>query len=519
MASVADVLLSLRSRGLRVWVENDQLRYQAPRGVATAADLETLRGLKTAIIAFLQQSTPSSPVELPLAPREKADRVPLTFSQQRWWNLFRLAERPGLRTVCAAVRLMGPLDVQALRAALAELVRRHEALRTRIVVADGVPAQIVDESGHSNLDFVDMSMLAKDDGELRTRRQIEALAQEPVDLAKGPLWAATLVKIGPREHVLAIALDHMISDGASFRTLWGEIAALYGQLARNLPVTLPRHAVQLADYAVWEHRTRHAWEQTHGAYWRERLADARRMRLFSRETVPQGTPAEWASVPIRFGASLTARLSEVTRAERTTLVMAALTIFAATLLHWSGETDVVVPVVTSGRLDPQLQQSIGYFAAHLHLRIELLPEDTFIDLLKRVTTEYARACEHHDSSRIVAHSPPPPFAENPSFNWVPREFSIRPFGRMQGATPDDEIRIEPHSYQMRPRDDVDRDAELSVGLSDSIEGVKGAIWHRTDRVRSATIEAFGLQLRRFAELLASDRKALVPRRREPAAAG
>src|SRR4030088_3242456 len=152
--SASELLFAMRLKGVRIWNDNGQLRYQATRGSLTPAEIEKLRSLRDEIIAFSRQAVPVA-TEPPLVPRLTSDPIPLTFSQQLRWRLFELQRCPSTRSVFTAIRLLGRLNVKCLRQSFAELVRRHEALRTRFVVADGLPRQEIADAWEHELEAVD----------------------------------------------------------------------------------------------------------------------------------------------------------------------------------------------------------------------------------------------------------------------------------------------------------------------------------------------------------------------------
>ncbi|HEY6925770.1 MAG TPA: amino acid adenylation domain-containing protein, partial [Steroidobacteraceae bacterium] len=291
----------------------------------------------------------SSPVakQTPLRPRLSAELVPLSFSQQYLWDLLHLEHRPSIRSVAAAVRLHGPLDIDTLQQSVAKLVRRHESLRTRIALVDGALRQHVDDAEHASLEVLDLTSLPRGARELETRRLVEQLVHEPIDLRVGPLFAARLLRLAGHDHVLVLATEHLISDAVSIGLLWRDLFSLYAQSLRGSPPALADLPIQFPDYAVWQRRTHAAWMQTHGAYWQQTFAGAERVRLFAFEKVPRASEMRYARAPIRFGADLSRALLEMSRREGTTLVMSVLTAFVALVMRTCNITTLVFPFTSS----------------------------------------------------------------------------------------------------------------------------------------------------------------------------
>ncbi|HEX8337266.1 MAG TPA: condensation domain-containing protein, partial [Pyrinomonadaceae bacterium] len=211
-----------------------------------------------------------------VVPRARAgDAAPLSFAQQRLWFLDRLS--PGLPTynIGVGLRLSNRLDARALERAFAEIVRRHEILRARIVSADGVASQVVVTNVDSPLETADLSSLADDEREAELRRMVDAAAEHRFDLERGPLFRARLLKLGEEDHALLVTLHHIVGDGWSVGVMVSELAALYEAFAEGRPSPLAELPFQYADYAAWQRENlRGEVLERHLGYWREKLRGA-----------------------------------------------------------------------------------------------------------------------------------------------------------------------------------------------------------------------------------------------------
>ena len=451
----------------------------------------------TASVQAVRPLSSHPSTELPLAPRLGSRPVPLTHCQRWLWTFQKLASEHGMRTVAGAVRLRGPLNTEFLREGLLQVVRRHEALRTRIVAQAGVPLQHVDERGEIPLEIVDLTN-SSTASESEVRRLAQQLAFEPFSLATDPLSAARLVKLAGDTHVLIVATTHIISDAASVGILLRELTAFYRQFAQSIPVSLAKIPIQLADYALWQHRTYPIWAQQHEAFWQQRLAGARQTR------VPQvGRPTP-ATLPLRFDEGLTKALRELSRREKTTLVMTVLTVYVALVCRWFDTADVVIPFTAAGRHHPMLESVIGAFGVPLFLRIALFKTDRFTDLLRRVTHEYTNACEHEDFGAIAAQMPEPEFVWNPTFNWIPQEFSVTPLSQATEGSAQDALIMEPCGFEITPPETFQWSGQLRLDLSDQPDGIAGTLMYRTDSFTPGAMEQFRNSLSTFAQRWAAD---------------
>ena len=444
-------------------------------------------------------------VEVRIPQRQNARRAPLTYSQELWWNRLQLDTRVSMRAVAGAARLSGQLNIAALRGSFAELVRRHEALRTRIVTVDGVPGQLVDEQFECDLKLIDLRPLPENERSARTRDMIEHFIHEPVSVAAGPLFAARLIELGDQDHVLVIATEHMISDGVSIGILWRELFTLYERLGKKAAQQLlSPPSVQFGDYAQWQQQMSLTWAREHGDYWTQRLHGAKRVQLSENDTTPAGRRPRWGRHPVWWGEVVSDRLRALSRRENTSLVMAALTAYVAFVLQWCRITDLVMVFVANGRLHPAVENTVGYFAAPLFLRIELLGGDSFLDLLKRVGEEYSRAYEHSDSGKVAAEVPSPEFAWNPRFNWLPRELNRSLSGPIDDSDAQTRLAIEPYELEVLPREDIQWDGELELLIADGSDGVRGHFVYRADRLTAHSVECFARNLQLFVEKMVGE---------------
>src|SRR3954464_5114260 len=201
--------------------------------------------------------------------------APTSFAQERLWFIDRREPGSAVYNIPVAWRLGGALEKAALERSLGEIVRRHEALRTTFAQADGSPVQVIAPFGGFALPVEDLSGLGQADREAAVRRRIGEEVARPFDLAAGPLFRATLLRLGAKDHVLLLSMHHIVSDGWSMGVLYRELSALYEAYREGRESPLTELPVQYADYAVWQ-REQLAGEVLDGqlAYWKERLGGA-----------------------------------------------------------------------------------------------------------------------------------------------------------------------------------------------------------------------------------------------------
>ncbi|HYO83077.1 MAG TPA: amino acid adenylation domain-containing protein, partial [Bryobacteraceae bacterium] len=237
--------------------------FEQPTVAGLASALEVGQGLR----AELQAP--------PLVRVERAERLPLSFAQQRLWFLDQMEPGSSFYNIPAAVRLRGVLDIEALERTLSELVRRHEVLRTRFLAVDGEPVQVIEAAEPLRLEVLDLSAMPEVERTAETQRVVEEESTCPFDLLRGPLLRMSLIRLGAEEHVALVTMHHIISDGWSIGVLIREVAALYAAYVRGEESPLEELPIQYADFAHWQ-RT---WLQGEVLaaqldYWRAELAGA-----------------------------------------------------------------------------------------------------------------------------------------------------------------------------------------------------------------------------------------------------
>ncbi|MGH7361989.1 MAG: condensation domain-containing protein, partial [Candidatus Methylomirabilales bacterium] len=232
----------------------------------------TLVELGAAVEAARQaQPLPLPPIE-PLA-REEALR--LSFAQERLWFLDQLEGPSATYNIPGGLKLTGVLDIGALRSSLAEVVGRHEVLRTTFPTVEGVAVQVIASAGEVPLSVVDLQGLGEEAQTGELGRLAAEEAGRPFDLARGPLLRACLLKLGEEAHGLLLTLHHIIADGWSMEVFIRELSALYRAFSLGLPSSLAGLPIQYADYAEWQRRwLKGEVLEAQLRYWREQLAGA-----------------------------------------------------------------------------------------------------------------------------------------------------------------------------------------------------------------------------------------------------
>jgi amino acid adenylation domain-containing protein len=326
----------------------------------------------------------------------------LSFAQRRLWFLDRLDPGSPASNVFRAFTLAGPLAAAALGRALAEIVRRHEALRTTFPIAppplDEPRQRVAPGTGTPDLPLIDLGGLPAAGRRAQAAELARREARRVFDLARGPLLRTRLVRLDREEHVLLLTLHHVAGDGWSLGLLLGELSALYPVLAAGLPSPLPEPALQYPDFAVWQ-RAHMAGPRLRAEldWWREQIGDTATVLELPADR-PRPARASWRGTIARVSvpAALAGELRALSREAGATLFMTLLAAFEALLGRITGQGGFLVGTTVAGRGRPELEAVVGTFANTLALTAAVAGDAAFRQLLLQVRAATVAAYGHQE---------------------------------------------------------------------------------------------------------------------------
>ena len=346
-------------------------------------------------IASLETGRGSPLPAIQRVPREGP--LPVSFGQQRLWFLSQLEPGSSAYNIRRVWRLSGRLDREALSAGLSEVVRRHESLRTVFSERDGEAVQLVTPPREVDIPMRDLSDLPGDRAEGRAGEIVAEESERPFDLARGPLFRAILVRLSPNDHVFAVTLHHIVSDGWSLGLFFQELGELYSGMTAGSPARLPELPIQYADYAVWQRNSlRGEALERQLRYWKERLAGAPPVLEVSARPRPPVATGRGAYFQRTLDEELTRELRRLSRRHGATLFMTLVAAFDALVACQTGREDVVVGTDIANRSRVETEALIGFFVNLLVLRTDCSGDPTFEDLLDRVKEVALQAYANSD---------------------------------------------------------------------------------------------------------------------------
>ncbi|MET9696733.1 amino acid adenylation domain-containing protein [Streptomyces sp. NPDC006529] len=345
-----------------------------------------------------------------VAPRP--ERIPLSAAQQGLYFLHRLDPQGTEYLMPAAWRFTGPLDLLALDAAVGDLVVRHEQLRVVFPDVDGVPAQEVRPAEGSGLDLVELPAGAD---AAAVAAAVRTVALRPFDLTVEPGFRATLVRVSAEDHVLVLALHHIVADGWSLDLLMRDLRAFHRARSEGTAPPADPAPIAYVDYAIWQ---RGRDESADLAYWRSALAGLTPLELPLDHPRPATRSYAAAVHTVDLPEELTAALAEVGRRTDTTSYMTTMAAFQAALGFHSGQDDIAIGTVVANRERPETEQLVGFFVNTLVVRADLAGDPTGDELLARTRDRVLGALSHQTLpfERVVDElSPERDLSRNPLF--------------------------------------------------------------------------------------------------------
>ncbi|MBR8838801.1 MAG: amino acid adenylation domain-containing protein [Stigonema ocellatum SAG 48.90 = DSM 106950] len=479
--TTVEFLASLKSSGIKIWIEEDQLRYRAPKGVMTSALKQELMERKKEIFSCLQEATSENKLAFePILPVDRDCHLPLSFSQQRLWFLHQLDKQNPFYNGSVQLRITGALNVAALEQSINEIIRRHEALRTIYPTVDGLAVQrIIPTLTISISSVVDVEGLEQGEIQQLVTKEI----QQPFDLSIAPLLRVTLLRQEVESYLLVLTMHHIITDGWSMEIFFKELEVLYDAFTKEQPNLLPELTIQYVDFALWQRQclTKEV-QQKQLEYWKQQLADAPPLlELLTDYPRPPVQTFSGATKRFQIEKSLTSQLVTFSQKSGVTLFMTLLTAFAILLHRYSGQDDICIGSPFANRNRQELESLIGFFANTLVLRTNLAGNPSFNELLGRIREIAMDAYAHQDfpfEMLVEALQPQRNLSHTPLFQVT---FFLQ-------NTSTSQVELTGLTVTSLPTETTTTKFDLSLAMENTAAGLVSVWEYNTDLFDTSTIE-------------------------------
>ncbi|MBE1537387.1 non-ribosomal peptide synthetase [Actinomadura algeriensis] len=438
-------------------------------------------------------------VRPPLERRERPDALPLSYAQQRLWFLGRFEGPSATYNMPTALRIRGPLDVAAVRAAVGDLVARHETLRTILPDHGGVPRQVVLDpaAARPELEITDTT-----EAELPMR--LAMAAGYAFDISAEPPLRTHLFRIAPDEHVALLLMHHLGGDGWSMAPLARDFVTAYASRADGRAPGWAPLPVQYADYTLWQQELFGSEDDPESlvsrqiAYWRDALAGLPdELPIPADHPRPAEASYRGATARFRLGADALAGIRRIARDTGASPFMVAQAAFAALLTRLGAGTDVPIGSPIAGRTDEALDDLVGMFVNMLVFRTDTSGDPTFRELVARVRDTDLAAYAHQDVpfERLVeVLNPPRHLARHPLFQ-IGLTFQNNPEARLE---------LDGFTAELEPLHAGAARFDLLMILTEREDGLDGELEYALDLFRRATAERLIARFERYLTALLAD---------------
>ncbi|MBV1871343.1 MAG: amino acid adenylation domain-containing protein [Gammaproteobacteria bacterium] len=389
--SVIELIAQLQSHDIQLYLEEEKLKVNAPKGAKMQDWLKEIKAVKPEIIAFLKQAN-SAPSELGnIAPIDRHSTLPISFSQQRLWFIDQL-QQDAAYNMAGAFYIHGDLNISAMECAFSLVVSRQEQLRVNFVAREGQPEVTIRPPSQWALEVKAVS------DELISN-ELNDFKIKYFNLEHDCLIRTQLYQQSDARWVLAIAMHHIISDAISIAVFTRELAHYYNEIQNGnaLPSPLFSHSIQYIDYVAWQReKMQGEYFQSHIDYWKEKLDDCSVLEL----PLDRPRQAQQDSFAARFEFQLSTRTTEklkgFSQKNQVTLFTTLLAAYKVLLYRYTGADDLCVGVPHSHRQTSDLENLIGFFINSLPIRSNLSGSPSFVELLHSINATRLEAEQYQE---------------------------------------------------------------------------------------------------------------------------
>ena len=333
-----------------------------------------------------------------IRPLDRDRPLPLSFGQERLWQVEQLHTSTAVHNLRAVFRLTGPLNSQVLHRSIQAIVDRHDILRTRFPAVNGEPVAVVEPQYAIELPIVDLTHLNPEAQAQEVSNLARTAVQTPFNLEQLPLIRYQLLILGPNDHVLLRTVHHIVNDVWTDTVRLRELAQLYSAFLAEKPSPLPDLDIQYGDFAAAQRQ----WLQGQVLqqelnHWRNQLQGASLpLRLPTDYQLTKSPSYRGSALVITLPESLSDRLKTLAGQRGVSLFVLLLGAFQTLLYCYSGQTDLTLCSPVAGRKQAATKRLIGYFSNIVLLRTQLDPQDSFCGVIKSASDTSLSAFDHGD---------------------------------------------------------------------------------------------------------------------------
>ncbi len=395
-----ELIAHLQKLDIQITVDQGKLKINAPSGVLTPALQAELIRHKPALINLLTSASDFVRTDLPaIQPANLPGNLPLSFSQQRLFFLNQFNPNDVAYMVTFVIAMNGSLNLPVLEQSIAEIIRRHDSLRTNFVSTAGKePYQVIRPFDAFTLPVINLSNEQDETIEDKARENIISTVRTPFRLAIDPLFRMKIYKLAENQHWLMVNMHHIVSDGWSATVFINELQLLYTAYLMGKASPLPDLAIQYTDYAVWQQNwLRPETMRSKLDYWKQKLKGSLPvLELPTDYPRPAFQTNKGANYRFSLPMVLLERLKQLAKRDQASLFMVMLAAYKVLLFRYSGQEDMIVGTPVANRAKVETEDLIGLFVNTLALRSDLSGNPTFDHLLAQIRGTALEAFSNQD---------------------------------------------------------------------------------------------------------------------------
>ena len=419
----------------------------------------------------------------PILPRGEQSELLLSYAQTRLWFLDQLEPNSPFYNIPVALRLQGHLNQVALTQSLAEIIQRHEALRTNFVTVNGQPTQVINTLTNWTVSVINLQHLSPEEQKNAAKKLVKEQALQPFDLANEALVRATLIVLNNNEYWLSLCLHHVISDGWSMGVFIEELTALYNAVNQGQVSPLKPLPIQYTDFAIWQRKWfRGEVLENQLNYWKKQLAEAPTfLPLPTDKPRPARQSFTGAHQEFQLSLELTQKLTELSQQQGVTMFMTLLAAYGTLLYRYTGQSDILIGTPIANRNRREIESLIGFFVNTLVMRTDCSENPSFQELLMRVREMSLGAYAHQDlpfEMLVEALQPERNLSHTPLFQVM---FALE-------NTPLSEVKMSGLTIDSLPLEWGIAKFDLTLSMQNTETGLMGVWEYNTDLFNSETVE-------------------------------
>ena len=404
--SAIEEILSLidvtESKDIRLYVSEGSLKFNAPKGAMDESIIGQLKKNREGLISYLTEIEEAEQlIEHPIPKQNGSNGYPLSFAQQRFWFLDRLAggNSPIYNMLPIALEVTGKIDEQALQKSMDHVLLRHPILSNKFTIEGDEPRQFPGQKGQVPIEIYDLRD-SLDSAEIVQQRVAQIILKEgefPFDLETGgPLVRIGLIHLSDTQHVMILTLHHIVADGWSLGIIVEEFSILYESYAKGKRPRLADNHLQYGDFAHWERkRLNRSFLNRYLHYWKKDLEEVPTLLNLSTDRPrPRLQSFNGKTLSFMLEPKLTRDLKNFAHDHGATPFMVLLSVFGIVLGRYARQKDLVIGTPMSIRSHKDCDPLVGLFLNTIPLRVNVTGEPNFYQVLNSVKDRTLKAFEY-----------------------------------------------------------------------------------------------------------------------------